>query len=149
METNNTLSKWQSQMIVDAFQGGLVSYEEVKTFINDVSKEKKQAVLVFGANWCPDCQILAGLIKYYQKLDSINQAFTFLLINVENYEINMDLLLKLDPSAQLGIPRLFIFDIDRKIINLDRNDFFRTVRSMNENALIEYLNLFKNLKQPF
>ncbi|GIT61897.1 MAG: hypothetical protein Ct9H300mP20_17240 [Gammaproteobacteria bacterium] len=25
--------------------------------------KRKQAVVIFGANWCPDCRILAGTLK--------------------------------------------------------------------------------------
>ncbi|MGA1762620.1 MAG: thioredoxin family protein [Gammaproteobacteria bacterium] len=141
--TDKTLLKWKSLMISDAFVEKLVEFSEIRAFIKNTTLERKQAIVIFGANWCPDCRILAGLTQSAQMLESIRENFKFMLIDVLNYEINMDVLKQLDPTANSGIPRLFIFDNNQNLINLDRNDYFRTVRSMHENALIDYLDSFR------
>ena len=140
---DKTLLKWKSLMISDAFVEKLVDAAEIETFVNNATIETKKAIIIFGANWCPDCRILAGLIQSAQNHKSIRENFRFLLIDVKNYEINMNVLKQLDPKADSGIPRVFIFDNNNILLNLDRNDYFRTVRSMHENALIDYLDSFR------
>lgn len=141
--TDKTLLKWESLMILDAFEEKLVEFSEIEEFIKDSTIEAKQSIVIFGANWCPDCRILAGLIQSAQQLKSIKENFKFLLIDVKNYEINMNILEQLDPDANSGIPRVFVFDTSGILVNKNENDFFRTIRTMHENALVDYLMSFK------
>ena len=143
MATNGSLAKWQEIVLKEAFQPEIVSLNKVYSFVETTSAKDKQAVVVFGANWCPDCQILAGLIKIAQEVQLIQKSFEFLLVDVQDYEINMDSLRQIDSSALTGIPRVFIFDNSDNLINKQENDFFRTLRSMDKNALINYLTSFK------
>lgn len=130
-------------MILDAFEEKLVEFSEIEEFIKDSTIEAKQSIVIFGANWCPDCRILAGLIQSAQQLKSIKENFKFLLIDVKNYEINMNILEQLDPDANSGIPRVFVFSTSGKLVNKNENDLFRTIRTMHENALVDYLMSFK------
>ena len=143
MATNGSLAKWQEIVLKEAFQPEIVSLNKVYSFVETTSAKDKQAVVVFGANWCPDCQILAGLIKIAQENQLIQKSFEFLLVDVQDYEINMDSLRQIDASALTGIPRVFIFDSSDNLINKQENEFFRTLRSMGENALVDYLISFK------
>ena len=143
MATNGSLTKWQEIILKEAFRPEIVSVNKVYSFVETTSEKDKQAVVVFGANWCPDCQILAGLIKIAQEDQLIQKGFEFLLVDVKDYKINMDSLQQIDSSALTGIPRVFIFDNSDNLINKQANDFFRTLRSMNENALVDYLISFK------
>ena len=143
MTTSDSMSKWEEIILQNAFQPHLVSTKQAKSFVTKAIKKDKQAVIVFGANWCPDCQILAGLIRFALKDELIKKNFEFLLVDVKDYEINMGSLQEIDPSANSGIPRIFIFDASGNLLNKKQNDFFRTLRTMHENALVEYLMSFK------
>ena len=45
------------------YNGKVLTYEEVEVFIDKSIDEDKQPILVFGANWCPDCRIFSGTIE--------------------------------------------------------------------------------------
>ena len=143
MTTSDSLSKWEDIILKNAFQPQLVSSKEAKSFVVKAIKKDKQAVIVFGANWCPDCQILAGLIRIALENEQMKESFEFLLVDVKDYEINMGSLQEIDPNANSGIPRIFIFDGSGNLLNKQQNDFFRTLRTMHENALVDYLMSFK------
>jgi len=143
MTTSDSLTKWEDIILKHAFQPKLVSTKQAQSFVAQAIKNDKQAVIVFGANWCPDCQILAGLIRITLENEQIKETFEFLLVDVKDYEINMDSLQEIDPTANSGIPRLFIFDGSGNLLNKQQNDFFRTLRTMHENALVDYLMSFK------
>jgi thiol-disulfide isomerase/thioredoxin len=143
MTTSDSLTIWEDIILKHAFQPKLVSTKQAQSFVAKAIKNDKQAVIVFGANWCPDCQILAGLIRITLENEQIKETFEFLLVDVKDYEINMDSLQEIDPTANSGIPRLFIFDGSGNLLNKQQNDFFRTLRTMHENALVDYLMSFK------
>jgi len=130
-------------MIPNAFVEKLVEFSEIEAFIKNSTIETKLPIVIFGANWCPDCRILAGLIQSAQLHKSIRENFNFLLIDVKNYEVNMNTLKQLDSGANTGIPRVFVFNASGKLVNKHENDLFRTVRTMHENALVDYLMSFK------
>ena len=87
MATNGSLTKWQEIILKEAFRPEIVSVNKVYSFVETTSEKDKQAVVVFGANWCPDCQILAGLIKIAQEDQLIQKSFEFLLVDVQNLSL--------------------------------------------------------------
>ena len=54
------------------YNGKVLTYEEVEFFIDKSIDEDKQPILVFGANWCPDCRIFSGTIEIPKVKNYIN-----------------------------------------------------------------------------
>jgi len=65
-----------------------VTEEELKAFI--ANTKKKQAVIIFGANWCPDCRILAGTLKLPSVEKFMQRNYSILHIDLGKYDINME-----------------------------------------------------------
>ena len=42
------------------YNGQIYSVEFLNNFIDKSIKIGKQPILIFGANWCPDCRIFSG-----------------------------------------------------------------------------------------
>ena len=73
-------------------------------------KSNKQPIIIFGANWCPDCRIFSGTMDIPKIKSYIDDHFAILYIDVKRYEINMQLMEEFGiPSAE-GIPRVLVFD---------------------------------------
>ncbi len=89
MTTSDSLSKWEDIILKNAFQPQLVSTKQAKSFVAQAIKKDKQAAIVFGANWCPDCQILAGLIIGSIALENeqMKENFKFLLVDVKTMKL--------------------------------------------------------------
>ena len=51
-------------------------------FIDKSIDEDKQPILVFGANWCPDCRIFSGTIEIPKVKNYIDEHFNLLYIDV-------------------------------------------------------------------
>ena len=61
------------------YNGEVLTYEEVEFFINKSIDEDKQPILVFGANWCPDCRIFSGTIEIPKvKIISMNISIFYI-----------------------------------------------------------------------
>ena len=113
-----------------------VSIEELKKFIQNT--KDKQAVVIFGANWCPDCRILAGTLKLPSVDKFIRENYSILHVDLGKYDINMSLLEVLEIPKQEGVPRVVIFDKEGKAINLDTNDRWRTARDSKQQEIFNY-----------
>ena len=113
-----------------------VSTVELKKFIEN-SKDK-QAVVIFGANWCPDCRILAGTLRLPSVNKFIRENYSILHVDLGKYDINMSLLEVLEIPKQEGVPRVVIFDKEGKAINLDTHDRWRTARDSKQQEMFNY-----------
>ena len=119
-----------------------VSTVELKKFIEN-SKDK-QAVVIFGANWCPDCRILAGTLKLPSVNKFIQENYSIMHIDLGKYDINMSLLEVLGIPKQEGVPRVVIFDKEGNAINLDTNDRWRTARDSKQQQIFNYFQRYAN-----
>ena len=113
-----------------------VSTEELKKFIQNT--KDKQAVVIFGANWCPDCRILAGTLKLPSVDKFIRENYSIMHVDLGKYDINMSLLEVLGIPKQEGVPRVVIFDNEGKALNLDTHDRWRTARDSKQQEIFNY-----------
>ena len=92
------------------YDGKVYTASDLYNFIDLSIKKNRQPIIIFGANWCPDCRIFSGTMNIPKVEKYINGKFDVLYIDVLRYEINMDLMEEFGiPSAE-GIPRVLVFD---------------------------------------
>ena len=124
------------------YNGEVLTYEEVEFFINKSIGEDKQPILVFGANWCPDCRIFSGTMDIPKIKSYIDDHFGILYIDVKRYEINMQLMEEFGiPSAE-GIPRVLVFDKRMNLINNSNTTEWRTARERSSQEIFDF---FQNM----
>ena len=110
---------------------------EVLDFIGQ-SKAGDQSIIIFGANWCPDCRILEGTLILPTVKSFIDDNFSVIHVDVGKYDINMNLLDLLDIPKQEGIPRVVIFGHMHNILNKDSTDKWRTARQNKAQEIFDY-----------
>ena len=111
---------------------------DIEDFIRTTIEDNKQPILIFGANWCPDCQILSAVLSLPTVKKFMDQHFSVILIDLGRYEINMNLLELVGISQKDGVPRVVIFDKNRKATNLETNDIWRTARDRSPQEIFDY-----------
>ena len=120
------------------YDGKTYSVDELNNFIDLTIKSGKQPILIFGANWCPDCRIFSGTINIPKIKSYIDNNFDILYIDVKRYEINMELMEEYGiPSAE-GIPRVLVFDEKKKLINNSNTAEWRTARDRSKQEIFNF-----------
>ena len=114
-----------------------VSSNELIAFINN-NKKGKQPLIIFGANWCPDCRILEGTLQLPTVKKFMQENYSILHIDLGEYDINMSLLEVLGIPKQEGVPRVVIFDNQGNSLNLETNDRWRTARDSKQQEIFNY-----------
>ncbi|MDB9909101.1 thioredoxin family protein [Gammaproteobacteria bacterium] len=114
----------------------------LKKFIANTAQERKQPIIIFGANWCPDARLLEAVIQLPSVQNFLNPRCTILNVDIGDYEINTALFNFFDPKIETGIPRVFILDINGKTLNLDSNDRMRTARQQSPQEIFAYFQEF-------
>ena len=125
------------------YDGNVYSVNDLNKFINTTIQSDKQPILIFGANWCPDCRIFSGTMNIPKIKSYIDKNFQILYIDVKRYEINMELMEEYGiPSAE-GIPRVLVFDKNKNLLNNSNTAEWRTARDRSSQ---EIFNFFQEMK---
>ena len=124
------------------YDGNEISVEEVNKFLSQSIAENKQPIIIFGANWCPDCRIFSGTIDIPKINEFIETYFNILYIDVKRYEINMNLIEYFDIPSEEGIPRVLVFDFNKNVINKSSTTEWRTARERSSQEIFDF---FQNM----
>ena len=116
--------------------------QSLKKFIANAVQERKQPIVIFGANWCPDARLLEAVLQLPSVQNFLNPKCNILNVDVGDYEINTELFKYFDPEIETGIPRVFILDINGKTLNIDSNDKMRTARQQSPQEIFDYFQDF-------
>ena len=116
--------------------------QSLKKFITNAVQERKQPIVIFGANWCPDARLLEAVLQLPSVQNFLNPKCNILNVDVGDYEINTELFKYFDPEIETGIPRVFILDINGKPLNVDSNDKMRTARQQSPQEIFDYFQDF-------
>ena len=120
------------------YDGNEISVEEVNKFLSQSIAENKKPIIIFGANWCPDCRIFSGTIDIPKINEFVETYFNILYIDVKRYEINMNLIEYFDIPAEEGIPRVLVFDLNKKVINKSSTAEWRTARDRSSQDIFNF-----------
>ena len=124
------------------YNGKEYSVDDLNKFISSTIYKEKQPILIFGANWCPDCKIFSGTINIPKIKSFIDDNFEILYIDVKRYEINMSLMEEYGIKPDEGIPRVLVFDRNKKLLNSANTTEWRTAR---DRSTQEIFNFFQEM----
>ena len=128
----------------EPYSGMLIADDDLKKFINLSVEQNKQAIIIFGANWCPDARLLEAVMQLKVIKKYLDQHSNILYIDVGDYEINTELFKVFDKNIRDGIPRIFIMDRKGRNINLQDNDTMRKARELSMQGIFDYFQEFIN-----
>ena len=120
------------------YNGSEYSTNDLNEFISNTITKDKQPIIIFGANWCPDCRIFSGTMDIPKIKSYIDKNFEVLYVDVKRYEINMSLMEEFGIEPAEGIPRLLIFDKNRKLINSSNTTEWRTARDRTSQEIFNF-----------
>lgn len=112
------------------------AHAEIKQAL--ASAKTKPVLLVFGANWCPDCRILDATLKTGPSAKLLEQDFKIVKINVGRFDRNTDIALAYDVPLKKGIPAVVIVNDSNEIMFATRSGELANARSMGESGLYQF-----------
>ena len=120
------------------YNGSEYSTNDLNEFISNTITKDKKPIIIFGANWCPDCRIFSATMDIPKIKSYIDKNFEVLYVDVKRYEINMSLMEEFGIEPAEGIPRLLIFDKNRKLINSSNTTEWRTARDRTSQEIFDF-----------
>jgi thioredoxin 1 len=126
------------------FSEQVIAEKQLNDFISKALELKKQPLVIFGANWCPDAQCLEAVMKLVTVNKFVAQHYEVMRIDVGDYDQNMELYKVFGMPSEEGVPRVIILDLKGKVLNLDRNDQWRAARETAPQEIFNYFQEFAN-----
>tara|TARA_S200000501_G_scaffold172329_1_gene162376 strand:+ start:2748 stop:3251 length:504 start_codon:yes stop_codon:yes gene_type:complete len=121
-----------------------VSKDDLRNFIDKTINNNKQPVIIFGANWCPDCRILSAVLELPTVKKYMNENSETLYIDLGRYDINMSLMKYFDIMPQQGIPRVVILNKEKEVLNIKDTGEWTTARSRTKQEIFNYFQEYKD-----
>src|SRR5690349_9030558 len=114
---------------------------EIAEAIAVADKENKRVLLVFGGNWCLDCHVLDNAFHSQRIASVLNQNFKVVHVDIGEGNKNLDLVKKYNIPLEKGVPSVAV--LNRRGIRLYSSAEFEKARSMTEEDVLAFLNLWK------
>jgi thioredoxin 1 len=87
--------------------------------------EGKRVAVVFGADWCPDCDAFKKALGHRLVLPIVEPNYVIVKISVGNRDRNMDIMQKYGMNPQVGIPAVAILEPDGSLVATEVEEGFR------------------------
>lgn len=125
------------------YDGKVYDVNDLNKFIDNSINSSKQPIIIFGANWCPDCRILSAVLDLQTVNKYMDDNFEILYIDLGRYDINMSLMEFFDIMPQQGIPRVVILNKDKEVLNIKDTGEWTTARSRTKQEIFNYFQEYK------
>ncbi|HET9209970.1 MAG TPA: thioredoxin family protein [Thermoanaerobaculia bacterium] len=92
--------------------------------------EGKRVAVVFGANWCPDCEAFKRALGHRLVAPIVDPGFVVVKVSVGNRDRNLDLMAEYGMNVGSGIPSVAILEPDGSLVVAQRDGEFRNASAL-------------------
>ena len=101
--------------------------------------QHKNVLVVFGANWCPDCRALDHKMSAGSLATLVDKRFVLLKVDVGRFNRNTDLAAQMGVPLKKGIPAVAVLSPDGEVRSATGGGELADARSMGDDAVLKVL----------
>lgn len=94
------------------------------------AREGKRVAVVFGADWCPDCDAFKSALRHRLVTPILEPHFIVVSVSVGNRDRNLDVMARYGMGVETGIPAVAIVEADGSLVAAQREGEFRNASSL-------------------
>ncbi len=114
--------------------------QNIADAVKKAGAAKKRVLLVFGANWCPDCRALDARFHEPEIQTLIARNFEVVKVDIGEFKpLNADVAEQYGVPLSRGIPALAVLDGSGKLLYSQQNGEFKSARSMPAEPVLKLL----------
>jgi thioredoxin 1 len=111
---------------------------DIRAALAQAAAAKQPVLLIFGANWCEDCQALDHALKTGRNAELISRDFKVVKIDVGHFDHNADVTTAYGNPTSHGIPSAMIVSPDNRILFATRAGELADARRMSDDGIYEF-----------
>ena len=100
---------------------------------------KKKLLLILGGNWCPDCRVLAGMLKNNSVQALLDDNYVVEHIDVGRFDKNLHIPKRFGIEKLYGVPTVLIIDKGENVLNTPFISDWTTARAKKPEDFSFYL----------
>ena len=111
---------------------------EISSALAAAAQARQPVLLIFGANWCPDCRALDQALKTGRNAELIAHDFKVVKVDVGNFDHNLDVTAAYGNPTKKGIPAAVIVSPDNQVLYATRAGELADARHMSADGIYEF-----------
>jgi protein disulfide-isomerase len=111
--------------------------EQTRQALQSAQASHKDVLLVFGANWCPDCRVLHAALQG-KGASLISERFVVVKVDVGNFDKNLDLASRYGVPLRKGIPAAAVVSSDDTLLYVTKAGELANAHRMGESEILEF-----------
>lgn len=112
---------------------------ELDRAVASAAAANKRVLVVFGANWCPDCVALDSALKTGRTAELVDKKFVVVKVDVGNFDRNLALAQQFGNPIKRGIPAAVLLSKDRQVLYATRTGELSNARRMSESGVYDFM----------
>ena len=110
---------------------------QIAAALHDAAATHEPVLLIFGANWCPDCRALDHALKTGRNAELMGK-FRIVKVDVGHFDHNVDVSTAYGNATAKGIPSAVIVSPDNKILFMTRAGELANARTMSDDGVYDF-----------
>jgi thioredoxin 1 len=111
---------------------------EIKQALAEAATNQMPIILVFGANWCPDCLVLDSAMKKGASASLLARDFKIVKIDVGQKDKNLDIAHAYGVPVTNGIPAVAIISARNEVLYATKEGELSNARKMGEAGIYKF-----------
>jgi thioredoxin 1 len=111
---------------------------ELQSALAAARSDHSDVLLVFGANWCPDCRELDKALNGSSHA-LISGRFRVVKIDVGRFDKNLELANEYGNPIRMGIPAVVLLTADNRIVYSSKGGELANARKMGDTGIYDFL----------
>jgi thioredoxin 1 len=111
---------------------------EIKQALAQATAANEPVIIVFGANWCPDCQALAKAMKSGASAQLLEQNFKIVKVSVGRFDKNVDIAESYGVPLKKGIPAVVIVSPKNEVLYVTHDGEVADARNMGDKGIYDF-----------
>ena len=112
---------------------------QIKETLTEAAKTKTPVIIVFGANWCPDCKVLDIAMKNGASAPLIAKDFKIVKVDVGRVDKNLDVAETYGVPLKKGIPAVAIISSSSEVLYVTKEGELSNARKMGDQGIYDFL----------
>lgn len=119
---------------------------DIQHALTAAATNQTPVIIVFGANWCPDCKMLDRAMKAKRIASLLNKDFKIVHVNVGNpdtnvvghFDKNVDVAQSYGVPLELGIPTVAIISAKNEVLYVTKERELSKARKIGEKGIYDF-----------
>ncbi|TGL54383.1 thioredoxin family protein [Leptospira kemamanensis] len=116
-----------------------ITLDQYESSLAQAQTQNRKLIVIFGADWCPDCRALDGILAEPDTKAILDAEFVMMKVDVGRFDKNLSLNEKLGDPIQNGIPALVVLSPKGEFITSTKGGEFSNASKMTKEQVLEYL----------